>query len=242
MAGKAHSSRNHLLAGGISRYSRSAMYRKKALYKKKKVVIKPTKDKEPHYKIKPVKGEKNGQKRVVLLKKPPRYYPTEDAPRKLRSRKNPKAPRLRHSITPGTVLILLAGRHQGKRVVFLKQLSSGLLLVTGPFTVNGVPLRRVCQAYVIATKTKVELGNLSLPDRLTDDYFRRSAPQKKKVDSSEIFSDSKQHYSLSDQRKEDQKAVDSQLLPAIKATPSLRQYLAAKFSLHKGQYPHAMVF
>ena len=64
-----HAPRNSVLAGGITRYSRSAMYRRKALYKKKKVPAKSTKTSKHYYKLQPIKGEKNGDKRAVLLKK-----------------------------------------------------------------------------------------------------------------------------------------------------------------------------
>lgn len=91
--------------------------------------------------------------------KAPRFYPADDVPKPLAHNTVRKPAKLRSSITPGTVLILLAGRFKGKRVVFLRQQPSGLLLVTGPFKVNGVPVRRVNQAYVIATSAKVRGGH-----------------------------------------------------------------------------------
>lgn len=154
--------RSKELVPGVGRLSRSSVFARRGLFKGQKKIEKPAAAETPATKEVTVGGEKNGSKRVVPTKKAPRFYPAEDVRQPKKSRKTPKPTKLRSSITPGTVLILLAGRFRGKRVVFLKQLASGLLLVTGPYKVNGVPLRRVNQAYVIATSTKVELGDFKV--------------------------------------------------------------------------------
>lgn len=99
---------------------------------------------------------------------------------------------LRPSLVPGTVLILLAGPHKGKRVVLLKQLESGLLLVTGPFVINACPLRRISQRYVIGTKTTIDISGVKLPENLNDAYFRRERKKRAKKEEGDIFSSKKE--------------------------------------------------
>lgn len=170
----------------------------------------------------------------------PRFYPAYDVKERTGPKKANVPAKLRASIVPGTVLILLAGRFRGKRVVFLKQLKSGLLLVTGPFKVNGVPMRRVNQAYVIATSLKIDLKSVKLP-AIEDDYFSRSKdPETKGSDEDKFFAAGKGASAVSEQRKKDQEVVDGALIK--KLDEMSKSYLKAKFSLTKGQRPHEMKF
>merc|ERR1712199_93319 len=142
-----------------------------------------------------------------------------------------KQTKLRATITPGTVVILLAGHHKGKRVVFLKQLDSGLMLVTGPYKVNGVPLRRVPQSYVIATQTKVDISKVKGPDTVNDKMFKKPKTPKKKDD--ELFFEKEKESSIDESRKTLQQQVDSALVAEISKTPLFKAYIASKFSLKK---------
>jgi large subunit ribosomal protein L6e len=116
-----------------------------------------------------------------------RYYPAEDVPKPKVTRKTVRPAPLRSNITPGTVLILVAGRFAGKRVVFLKRLASGLLLVTGPFKINGVPLRRVNQAYVMATSAKVDISKVVVDKKIDDAYFKAEKKTKAKDTEEALF-------------------------------------------------------
>jgi len=188
------------------------------------------------------KQTKKEEVKVQKTVRESRWYAADDTKTPIKSRKNNHKPaRLRASITPGTIVIILAGRFKGKRVVFLKQLPSGLLLVTGPYKINGCPLRRINQAYVLATSTKIDVSAVKT-DAINDDFFKKERKEKTKKDGEEFFKEEQKKVPISDARKKAQKEVDAVVLPVVQKMPLLFHYLNAKFSLKRGQYPHTMTF
>jgi len=236
--------RSKPISAHVGRLSRSQVFAKRGLHKGQKKSEKPAVPEVPPTREVPIGGEKNGSTRVVPTTKAPRYYPAEDVRKPKKSRKTIVPTKLRPSITPGTVLILLAGRFRGKRVVFLKQLESGLLLVTGPFRINGVPLRRVNQAYVIATSTKIDFEGITIDDKINDGYFVKPAVKGRTSAEEEFFADGKpkEKEPFSESKAADQKAVDKAIIAAIKEEEYLAKYLKATFGLTNGQYPHQLKF
>lgn len=184
---------------------------------------------------------------MVVVNKGPKWYQADDIKKPVPSRKHIHKPtKLRKSISPGSVLILLAGTYRGSRVVFLKQLKSGLLLVTGPYAVNRVPLKRVNQAYIIATSTKVDVSGVNT-DKFSDEYFtqiKKKKSVKRDLMEADTETDKKKKAKKEplSERVEDQKAVDKSIVSAIEHEPLLSSYIKAKFTLKKGQYPHEMKF
>lgn len=135
--------------------------------------------------------------------------------KKVKSTVEKKAPKLRKNIQPGQILILLASKFRGKRVVFLKQLESGLLLVTGPFALNGVPLKRVNQRYCIATSTKVDLGGADFKS-ITDSYFAQEKTGKKGLKGQEKFFAAEAPKKVLPQEKKDgQKKTDDAIIKGL---------------------------
>ena len=184
--------------------------------------------------------KKNAEKKKGLkLKK--NWYPVSDLKTHFKRKcKIPKKSHISAELVPGQVVILLSGRFRGRRVVYLKKLESGLLLVTGPYKYNGVPLKRVNAAYVLPTNTKLKVDE-KLAEGIKEELFKRVNIEIK--EEKDFFVEEKaKKERVTEERKKAQNDVDTQVKKAVDEVPMMKEYLRNRFALKNGDKPHLMKF
>ena len=169
------------------------------------------------------------------------WYPVTDLKTHFKRKcKVPKKTHISAELTPGQVVILLSGRFRGRRVVYLKKLESNLLLVTGPYKYNGVPLKRVNAAYVLPTNTKLEVDG-KVADSVKDDFFKR-VDIKRETEKDFFVEDKDKKARVTEERKKAQNDVDTVVKTAVDKVPMMKEYLRNRFALKSGDKPHLMKF
>ena len=184
--------------------------------------------------------KKNAEENKKLLFKK-NWYPVSNLKAHFkRAFKAPKASHIAAPFTPGQVVIILSGRFRGRRVVFLKKLESNLLLVTGPYKYNGVPLKRVNAAYVLPTNTKLKIDE-EVAKNVNDKVFDRVKIERKKEE--DFFEDNeKKKGRITEDKKKLQNEVDTVVKKAVDEVPMMKEYLRNRFALKNGDKPHLMKF
>ena len=184
--------------------------------------------------------KKNAEENKSLkLKK--NWYPVSNLKSHFKRQcKAPKASHISAPLTPGQVVIILSGRFRGRRVVYLKKLESNLLLVTGPYKYNGVPLKRVNAAYVLPTNTKLNI-NAEIAKNVNDKFFDRVDIERTKEE--DFFEEKeKKKGRISEDKKKLQTEVDTEVKKAVDVVPMMKEYLRNRFALKNGDKPHLMKF
>ncbi len=118
-------------------------------------------------------------------------------------------------------------------------------MVTGPYKINGVPLKRLNQAYCIPTSTRVRLNGVDFSE-INDAYFARTKTKRKTKGEDQYFAaeteKSQEEKDILDKKKTTQATLDAALVKNVKAVPMLKQYLGSRFSLSNQSRPHEMTF
>ena len=186
-------------------------------------------------------SRKNNAEENKNLKLKKNWYPVSNLKSHfVRKCKIPKASHISSPLTPGQVVIILSGRFRGRRVVFLKKLESNLLLVTGPYKYNGVPLKRVNAAYVLPTNTKLKV-NEDVAKNVDDKFFSRVTIKREKEE--DFFEDEKKKKErITEDRKKMQNEIDTSVKKAVDEVPMMKEYLRNRFALKNGDKPHLMKF
>lgn len=177
-----------------------------------------------------------------LPKPDPRAKRPELKP-KNRFRPKDRQTRLRKNMKPGRVCVCLIGPYTSKKVVFLKQLDSGLLMCA---CLNNGAVRRFPQKWLFCTDSIVHLDHAGIQKNLKD--WSDSSFDVLKAEKTEADGGDDEFFNKDAASKTVPAAFQSQVDGMIKAVTDcvkdkyMTMYLKARFTLDSDVGPHKACF
>jgi len=233
------------LKPGTLKYSKKELYKIEAFQKYLKKGIIPGEARA--VRLVERKDKKTGK--TILMKMNPKKYPVPHI--NMKKELKLKQMRLRKSIQPGVIGIVLKGDQRAKRVVCLKQIDSGLLLVCNP--VGDVAPTTVYHQLFLATKMKIDVSGVKIPEEMTHEYFHNKRQERrdyrKALKKASVLGEDRPKMrkspedKMTPERLAINKKLEDQLTPLITGHPegeTFVQYMKSLFSLGANDYPHRM--
>lgn len=121
----------------------------------------------------------------------------------------------RTDLTLGTIVVVLEGEFEGKRVVYLKGLDNYMALCTGPTSINGVPFFKIDERYLLATSTRIDYNGVIDIDESSVIQTDRDL----KVERMDVEADQKTEM------------IEKTIVQAIEKVEFLKSYLAEDFEV-----------
>ncbi|KAF7682530.1 60S ribosomal protein L6 [Astathelohania contejeani] len=148
------------------------------------------------------------------------YYPADDLPKyveKLRKRAEIKPKPRRTDLVKGNIVVVLEGEYASMRVVYLGQLDNYMALCIGPSSVNGIPLFKINERYLLRTSMVLDFKiDVNVKDSEVYESKRDSLESRMDVEPSET-----------------ELKIQSAVMDAISQHKAMKKYLSTPFTVDR---------
>lgn len=155
-------------------------------------------------------------KEVRVLAEDAGLYMPDDVPgfvEKYKARTAQKPRVARSDLLKGMVVVVLEGVFASRRVVYLKGLEGNLALCAGPRSVNGIPLFKIDERYLLATSTVLDISvDADGKDAVLAERDVYTMP-------------------MDVEMTDEEKRVDEEVAKAVKKVEFMKAYLAEPFEI-----------
>ncbi|AEA38705.1 60S ribosomal protein L6B (nucleomorph) [Cryptomonas paramecium] len=122
----------------------------------------------------------------------------------------------------GSIVIISFGKLRGKKAIILRTTKCQMFVISGPFSLNGISIRRIKPGHIITTRNRLDVDSVNT--RIFDDEYFIFLKKSRKRGNQDLKNRLKMAHALREIH------IDRYLLNQISTNLFLKAYLKAKYT------------